>query len=243
MNDFIAGCFGGIFGTFVVYPFDTWRIRLQSNISIKKNLYSGVASPMLGIGLEKSIVFGSHSIIKKYSPNEFVTGLCSGFFASLVVTPIERWKIMKQNKPSLLYSEIVRSSLKNGIGSLYNGLSACFLREVPGYAIYFQTYSMLHSNNHHFTWIHKDNHIFKTMLYGGLSGMNSWIFIYPFDTIKTNMQHNSSTFLETTRDLYNSGALYRGFHLGLFRAFLLHSCVFLGYETVHSYLHKDIHEK
>lgn len=238
MSDFIAGCIGGMFGTFMVYPLDTWRIRKQSNVTIKRNIYSGVISPMIGIGLEKSVVFGSHAFTNSYIQQDFVSGLVSGFFASLVVTPVEKWKIMKQNSPTLTYNQIIPKSLAEGIRPLYNGLSACFLREVPGYAIYFQTYSMLNAHKPLQRFLNVKDDVITTMIYGGLSGMNAWIFIYPFDVIKTNMQYNGGTFMDNTRVLMKSGKLYNGFGLGLTRAFALHSCVFLGYETISKVLYE-----
>ena len=42
---------------------------------------------------------------------------------------------------------------------------------------------------------------FKVMLNGGLSGVISWLFIFPFDTIKTNMQQNNTDFWKTSKSL------------------------------------------
>lgn len=230
MEDFLSGCVGGMIGTFSVYPLDTWRIRKQTNVLNHKNIYSGVLSPLIGIGLEKAVVFGSYNLSKDIISNKFCNGLLSGFLASLVVTPVEKWKIIKQNTPELRYRQIIPQSLRQGIIPLYNGLSACFMREIPGYAIYFQTYySLMRSNPLQHTIL--DHSSLITMIYGGLSGVSAWIFIYPFDVIKTQMQFNNSPFIQTTKELVRSGALYNGFGLGLSRAFLLHSFVFLGYET------------
>ena len=49
------------------------------------------------------------------------------------------------------YSDLIEQAVQNilskgffnGTRYLYNGLSACFFREIPGYAIYFQTYQYL----------------------------------------------------------------------------------------------------
>ena len=229
MEDFISGCIGGIIGTGVVYPFDTYRIRQQTNNILKRNLFSGVLAPMLGIGLEKALVFGSYNYTKKYVDSDFLCGLVSGFFASLVVTPVEKWKIIKQNNPEVLYRHIIPKTLKKGVGNIYNGLSACFLREIPGYAIYFQTYSILKKNDLLVSKYGCSSYI-ATLLYGGLSGLSSWACIYPFDTIKTNMQYNNTRFYETYKDLLKNGRLFKGYRMGLIRAFLLHSFVFLGYE-------------
>jgi solute carrier family 25 carnitine/acylcarnitine transporter 20/29 len=230
MENYISGCFGGMLGTFSSYPLDTYRIRKQTNKVMNKNLYSGVLSPLFGIAIEKAIVFGTYHQTKKYTNNDFLAGLNSGIFASIVVTPIEKFKILKQNNPTLTYSDISNKITKKGVvrgtGYLYNGLSACFFREVPGYAIYFQSYKMLNDLTDN-----KDKNNFKIMINGGLSGVISWLFIFPFDTIKTNMQQNNTDFWKTSKSLVKSKGLYNGLGLGLTRAFLLHSFVFLGYEV------------
>lgn len=234
MNDFIAGCVGGIMGTFAVYPLDTWRVRKQSNIKMSKNVYSGVLTPLIGVGLEKSIVFGSYGVFRPYLHNDFCSGLLAGGLASLIVTPIEKWKIMKQNNPSLSYRQIIPSSIRGGVRPLYNGLSACFLREIPGYAMYFQSYSSLHTYDPLQYMV--QSAFLKTFIYGGMSGISAWVLIYPFDTIKTNMQYHNTSFIMTTKRLLAQGTLYNGFGLGLIRAFTLHSFVFLGYDIASSYL-------
>jgi len=230
MENYISGCFGGMLGTFSSYPLDTYRVRKQSNQIVNRSLYSGMLSPLIGIAIEKAIVFGSYHQTKKYTNNDFLAGLNSGLFASIVVTPIEKYKILKQNSPLLRYSDINNKIISKGIFKgtkyLYNGLSACFFREVPGYAIYFQSYKILNdltNNNNRDT--------LKVMVNGGLSGVISWLFIFPFDTIKTNMQQNNTNFYNTTKMLIESKRLYNGLSLGLCRAFLLHSFVFLGYEV------------
>ena len=60
--------------------------------------------------------------------------------------------------------------------------------------------------------------------------MAAWSVIYPFDTIKTNMQQNNTKFMDTAKNLISEGRIYKGIQWSLMRAFTLHSCVFLGYE-------------
>ena len=234
MNDFLSGCVGGFLGTIISFPLDTIRIREQSNLLVKKNLFSGIFPQLLGIGLEKSIVFGTYNQTKKYTNSDFLAGLNSGFMASLIVTPIEKYKIMKQNNPKLKYSDITLNIKTkgpiNGTKYLYNGLSACFFREIPGYAIYFETYNKLNKIT-----CNNDNPML-TLLNGGLSGVTSWLFIFPFDAIKTNMQQNNTNFTKTVKELMNNKRIFNGLSLTLTRAFTLHSFVFLGYETSKKYI-------
>ena len=229
MQDYISGCIGGMLGTLTSYPVDTLRVRLQSKVKTNKSLYSGMTSPMFGIGLEKAFVFGVYNQTYRYTKNDLISGLNAGLFASLVVTPVEKYKILKQNNPKLTYpgitKELVSKGVVNGTKTLYNGLSACFFREVPGYAIYFTTYNYLNGKTGN-----RESNYLKTMINGGLSGVAAWLVIYPFDTIKTNMQQNNTRFMTTATNLIKEGRMYNGIHWSLLRAFTLHSCVFLGYE-------------
>ena len=225
MENYLCGCIGGILGTLASYPVDTLRVRVQSKVNTQKSLYSGVITPMLGIGLEKAVVFGIYNQTKKYTDSDLLCGLNAGLFASLVVTPVEKYKILKQNNPTLTYKKISQDIIKQGgIKPLYNGLSACFFREIPGYGIYFTSYNYLNkiTNN--------NNNNIKTFLNGGLSGSIAWLCIYPMDTIKTNMQQDNTKFIPTTKKIIKEGRLYSGLYWSLLRAFTLHSCVFLGYE-------------
>ena len=78
--------------------------------------------------------------------------------------------------------------------------------------------------------------LYQSFLYGGLSGILSWIFIYPQDRIKTIMQNSEKKlyFLDTVKILKNAGysKLYTGFSYTLYRAFALHSSVFMTYEIL-----------
>jgi len=236
MDNYISGCIGGVLGTFASHPIDTLRVRLQSQIKTNKSLFSGVLSPLFGIGIEKAVVFGVYNQTFKHTQNELLSGLNAGLFASFMVTPVEKLKILKQNSPSLTYNSMFRSIINKGplqgTRYLYNGLSSCFLREIPGYAIYFQTYKLLND----FTGNKDKSSSLKTFINGGLSGMNAWLVIYPFDTIKTNMQQYNTPFISTTKDILKRGGMYKGIHWSLVRAFSLHSCVFLGYELSKKYI-------
>ena len=59
------------------------------------------------------------------------------------------------------------------------------------------------------------------------------VFIYPSDVVKSNMQVNKLSLRNTCQNIYKSQGIpgfYKGFSLGIFRAFPLHGGVFLGYE-------------
>ena len=63
----------------------------------KRKLYSGITPPLIGVMLEKSIVFGFYEKTKSYGCNNFISGLVGGFISTVVVTPVDRLKINFQN--------------------------------------------------------------------------------------------------------------------------------------------------
>ena len=229
INEFFYGCFGGVLGTIISHPIDTIRINLQSSKIPQytfKNLYRGILPPLFGIGLEKAVVFGTYNMIKNKLEDEKygtlaidgISGLGAGLSSTIVVTPVEYFKILYQNN-----TKITKLSLRN----LYRGWTATLFREVPGYSIYFMTYNKI-------TNLYGLNP-YSIFLGGGLSGLNAWVCIYPADYIKTRMQYYQTSFRQTTINIIkNEGikGMYKGCGLALLRAFILHCGVFTGYEFI-----------
>ena len=146
--------------------------------------------------------------------NDFNKGIISGLASTLIVTPMEKIKInlQTQNHKNI--------SLKH----IYSGCGATFLREVPGYGIYFSVYGSMKNE--------KDTSV-DTFMKGGLSGCVSWAFIYPADYIKTIVQHKNISYSLAINQLIKSKnplVLYSGVSLAMLRCFPLHGGVFLGYK-------------
>jgi hypothetical protein len=149
--------------------------------------------------------------------------MLAGFISTVIVTPIDRLKIHFQN------------SSKTKLMSLYKGFIPTIFRETPGFGIYFTTYNYLNSN------YNKNNSLAKHFIYGSLSGLSAWLFIYPADLIKTRYQANQIKLMDIITGIYNNnnnkGLLnfYSGFSLAIMRALPLHGGVFLGYEMSKKY--------
>ena len=144
--EFASGLIGGIVGTILSHPADTIKTRIQSGTaltvsqSIKMgNLYRGISAPLFGIGFEKLIVFGFYGECKKRGLSDGMSGLIGGFAATLVVVPVDRLKIIMQNKNLITRSIFTPKSL-------YKGFSITLFRETPGFGIYFTTYNKLTNN-------------------------------------------------------------------------------------------------
>lgn len=229
-NEFLYGLCGGFTGTLISHPFDTVKTRIQTGSCLtirealkKRQLYSGLTAPMIGIMFEKSIVFGFYEKSKQYGFSNFTSGIIGGFISTLIVTPIDRIKIIYQNGTGAL----------RGIGlrSLYKGFVPTIFRETPGFGIYFYTYNVLTER-----YKDKEENLFRTFIFGAISGFSAWVFIYPSDLIKTNYQAQAKglTLVDTVKTILTPQVkpmnLYKGFSLAIMRAMPLHGGVFLGYE-------------
>jgi solute carrier family 25 carnitine/acylcarnitine transporter 20/29 len=240
-NYYIKGCISGMSGIVLSHPVDSIKTHFQTSSSTKfnptiKNLYRGITSPLIGVGIEKAIVFGTYNYCKNnLFINIPISGAISGLTASLIVSPYERIKIMKQTQQHISFKQYINPNF------LFKGLSATFTREVPGFAIYFSTYEGL--KNHFYK--NKEISILSSFIFGGMSGTMAWIFIYPQDRIKTIIQSNyaNNNIYNIIKMIYNNGGLkqfYNGFSFAIWRAILLHSGTFCTMETLNKYLRNDL---
>ncbi|ARF08773.1 mitochondrial carrier protein [Catovirus CTV1] len=247
---YLAGGLSGICGVLLSHPFDTIKTNFQSgkpmkmqfNISTFKNLYKGITPPVIGVGIEKSIVFGTFETVKsmlnKHSEHFYtntIAGAVSGLSASIIVTPYERIKI-------LLQTNSLKHIPKNP-KFYFQGLNATLTRETPGFAIYFSVYEYLKKK--YYTDTNDQINSIASFSFGGLAGLISWIFIYPQDRIKTILQSeisNKLSFLQLTTEIYKKQgfmSFYNGFHYALMRAIPLHAGTFMTMELLKSNFNKS----
>ena len=239
IKNYISGYIAGVSAIIVSHPIDTMKTNYQENIPIKLNfrsLYKGITAPLIGIGLEKAIVFGTYNTSYNYTQSHIISGAISGLTASFIVTPYERIKILLQTKQK--QKQTTKQSLKLTPRYLFQGLSATFYREVPGFAIYFATYNYLKDKSMQYN--NKPISTLEAFIYGGFAGAWSWVFIYPQDRVKTHIQssiENNITIKQSIKDIIkNEGikGLYRGFHFALLRAIPLHATAFMVNEFIHN---------
>lgn len=118
--DFGVGCLGGFSGILVGHPFDTVKVRLQSQDpknpkysgtwncftkTIKKEstfgLYKGMLSPLYGSIAINAVVFGVHgNVLRALGTNDvktqFIAGAIAGGIQSFIASPMELVKIRFQ---------------------------------------------------------------------------------------------------------------------------------------------------
>lgn len=232
----MCGCLGGIFGTFLSHPADTVRINKQIfpkdsiGLIVRRiynggilSFYKGLSAPFFGIGLEKALVFGTFYNMAKVSDVLPFNGFVAGLVSTVVVTPVEKVKIDLQNNLKFRASNY-------SLSKMYKGWIPNVLREGSGYAIYFSIYENIKLAG---------DSKFTTFAKGALSGLGAWLFIYPFDYIKTLAQTeidtgtHSKKYSALIRYQYQTFGLkgfYIGIELALMRCLPLHGGVFVGYE-------------
>lgn len=231
---YLNGGISGMCGIILSHPIDTIKTHIQTGHKLNSfkpsftNFYKGISAPLIGVGIEKAIVFGTYNYMVSKTDNIPLSGAVSGLVASLVVTPYERIKILRQNSQVVIFKDI-------NIRFLYKGFTPTFFREMPGFAIYFTTYEYLKKKT--FTDYNKKIDYSSSFLYGGIAGVTSWIFIYPQDKIKTMLQSQLQSGKEKTNNsikniinsIYQNGGIkqfYTGFGWAAARAVLLHSGTF-----------------
>lgn len=237
-DSYIKGCLSGMFGVILSHPVDTIKTSKQSGFKINHsflNLYKGITPPLIGVGLEKALVFGTYQFLRHNDFNVPTSGAISGFVATFIVTPYERLKILKQTSQ--------KSNVFINPNFLYKGFSATFTREVPGFAIYFSTYHYLKDYYFRVNGVNKDTMKLSpglSFLFGGLAGSMAWLFIYPQDRIKTIIQSstnddkkiNIGTIIKNTYKNGGLKAFYSGFGFAISRAILLHAGTFMMFELL-----------
>jgi solute carrier family 25 carnitine/acylcarnitine transporter 20/29 len=142
---------------------------------------------------------------------------------------------------------------KEGYRGFTRGYSAMFLRDSPGFGVYFCLFEFLkrkmgvidaerrlrheHSLGHHYTM--SFSLAVKKFICGGTAGCLTWTVCYPMDTVKSKMQTHQGperlqlrkVIKETLRD-HGLSRLYRGIHVQMLRAFPSTATSLLIYETV-----------
>lgn len=205
-NNFNKGLIAGMTGSFVVYPIDVIKTKMQNQnktiVKLYKNgfdcwkqtwlnggiksFYRGSIIQMIGVGPEKAIKLYTYSKISNLNPDNFyyhlLGGLVAGFCQVLITSPYEMIKINLQMGNNYVLKDF------------YKGSTACFLRDIPFSGIYFPSY-----------WYLKEKEKMNIFLAGTLAGIPSAFLCTPMDVVKTRMQtlsNNNNGFKQTVKDVY-----------------------------------------
>ena len=211
MNDLTAGIFSGFVQTFFGHPLDTIKVLKQSNIELTRklltprSLYKGFLIPFTFSGIINGTIFGINQHLYEKLNNHYMSGFLAGSASTIIVTPMELYKIRKQEN----------LSIKNIFP--FKGFVSTFCRESIATSMYFGSYKQLQSNY--------NNPLFN----GGVAGVLSWSISYNFDTIKTRIQSDKC---KTMLEGYKMGKLWSGIKPCLIRSFIVNGVGFYVYEAI-----------
>ena len=195
MNDTIAGVASGAVQTVIGHPFDTMKVWKQRDQKRDvRNVFRGLSFPLASNSIITGIQFAAHSYMYSHTNNDIASGAFSGVFTGLLTAPVDKHKLRLQfGRPT------------------YLGIGACLSREIPAGAIYFGSYGALRERE------------VPVVVSGAIAGVSSWLFSYPMDVYKTNVQTGNPT-----KQIFITRGL--GFYLA--RAFLVNGVGFYAYEQI-----------
>tara|TARA_B110001452_G_scaffold224588_1_gene198222 strand:+ start:2034 stop:2717 length:684 start_codon:yes stop_codon:yes gene_type:complete len=213
-SDIIPGFFAGISQTIIGYPFDTAVIYKQTEKNIRdiklKYLYRGVQFPLLFNGIISSVCFSMDHNIYNYtkknniSDNHYLSGAITGLTTSIIICPIELYKIRMQKLKTIKL-----------LDNPFIGLRITIIREFIASGSYFGLYNYLINNE------------LNSFTAGGITGCVSWVISYPIDVVKTRLQSGECNTILQGIKMKN---LWSGISLCLFRAYIVNAVGFCVYE-------------
>ncbi|CAG8745155.1 7062_t:CDS:2, partial [Racocetra persica] len=197
-----------------------------------------------------------------------LAGALSGALASFVLTPVELIKCKLQVQETFTYNKsttsnpiytgplsVIKHTFKqHGIRGFYCGHSGTFIRETSGGAIWFGTYEFISKMFMHqkAKTMKIDQNLIKKsdinpiqlMIAGACAGMAYNLFVFPADSIKSQMQTEEEMmqatgktvtkrgFIRVARDLYKADGIpgfYRGCGITVARAAPSSAIIFMTY--------------
>lgn len=206
--EFIAGVFSGITQTLIGHPLDTIKVNKQNNIKINNRLYQGVKYPLISNAILVGFQFDLY-----YRYNSLVDGIIT----SLIITPLDYYKINNQNKK--------KPNLNSMIKNFPKSYPITALRETIALSAYFGSYDYL-----------KNNYQVHPLMAGGTAGVLSWLTTYPLDTIKTRIQSHN-----TFQQAFIKKKFWSGIQITLVRAVIINSLGFYVAENIKKYFKYNIY--
>lgn len=272
VKDFAAGTVGGSAQVIAGHPLDLIKVRMQCSTSgasawsvAKQTLategprafFKGMAPPLAGVGAVNAVLFFAYGRARDWIepdrskeltiPQATLAGAFAGFVNCAVICPVELVKSRLQiqevqarfNGPMDCTRYIVRTE---GVRGLFKGMMATVYREIPAYAGYFGCYEsakrlLLRSKQR--------NTPLELFVAGGIGGVGCWIFSYPQDVVKTNIQIADGRPYKPIKWLADGGfwrcavhiartegwrGFWKGFSPTIVRAFWANAATFFSYE-------------
>ncbi|KAF2305235.1 hypothetical protein GH714_003255 [Hevea brasiliensis] len=255
-KDLTAGTIGGAAQLIVGHPFDTIKVKLQSQPAPQPGQPPKYAGAMDAV--RQTLAAEGPRGLYKVS-QQIVCGAGAGVAVSLLACPTELIKCRLQAQSALAGSgpeavavkyggpmDVARHVIKSegGMRGLFKGLVPTLGREVPGNAIMFGVYELLKQSlagGQDTSQLGRGS----LMLAGGLAGGSFWLMVYPTDVVKSVIQvddYRNPKFrgsIDAFRKILASEGvkgLYKGFGPAMARSVPANAACFLAYEVTRSSL-------
>lgn len=245
--DLLPGFIQGLTRVSISYPFDTIKIYMQKNhykntYDTLKNifkvdpkiLYRGSSLTYTIIPIDRSIQF---YLAEKYKNkiNPFILSSLLGILTTIYNLPLQYLTanivLTKKENYSTLKSFIKQIEFKN----LYRGLSVELPKTIISTSTYMGSYYYLREK------YNRDNNIYYAPIIGIISSLISWSIIFPFDTIRNDIQTTNKNLNETIIYRYKNYGLknfYKGITPVFIRTIPSSACGMLTYEITRNYIQK-----
>ena len=112
-QNYLSGMISGVNAILISHPIDTIKTNIQEKKPIDfkfRSLYRGLMAPLLGVGLEKAIVFGTYEAAMKKTNNHALSGGIAGLSASFIVTPFSHKNKVFKTQGMINRRFIIRSN-------------------------------------------------------------------------------------------------------------------------------------
>lgn len=208
----IPGYLQGITRVCISYPFDYFRLKMQTNQekSIKntiknnyKTSYRGLFIPLIFVPIDRGISFALYEHIKKNNSSPFISSIIPSIVSNIYMTPINSLNANYIYHNKTKFNTLVKSFFNK---NTYNGFSIEVFRNSLSSFLFLYSYDFCskYSNN--------------SFINGTLASLTMWSITYPLDTIKANRfifkKQKYFDILKTT----NFKLLYKGIGLIYLRA-------------------------
>ncbi len=170
LNPLLNGGIAGLGTSLVTYPLDSIKTRLvsQSNTFIYRNiidifkknpkyLFDGLGIHLFSIVPYTSSKFYTYELLNSYNINIISSGAIAGAMAQTITMPmdniekrlqINRFSNEKNFKKNINYILFIKNIInKEGIKSLYKGLTPALIKQSITSSLIFSIYNKLTSNN------------------------------------------------------------------------------------------------
>lgn len=205
MNEFQAGALSGLTQNIVGHPFDTAKIYIQNNKSLKTlkplHYYRGFIYPTVFSIVSNGMVFPINKYIYDVTNNNFSSGFITGIAIAPICYGFDLFKIKKQ--------------IPGEFSKKLYGLGSTIGRESIGFCFWLGTYFTM-----------TDEYKYDSFLSGGIAGLLAWTFSYPIDVIKNRQMVKNIDF----KTAFLEGKLWRGYGLCATRAVVVNSVGFKTYD-------------